>query len=67
MARQDLSPSQAISFLHDSCCALQTIQTLPEDEISAGAKVLLELIQKAVCSCAVVLDDSLKIKDGGEA
>ena len=66
MARQDLTPDQAILFLHNSCCALETIEQLPETEISAGAKVILDLVKKAVCSCAVVLDEAIDRENGGE-
>jgi len=66
MARQDLTPEQAISFLHDSCCALQTLEKLPDSEISAGSKVIVDLIKQAVCSCAVVLDDAIDFENGGE-
>ncbi|WP_156900663.1 hypothetical protein [Maridesulfovibrio bastinii] len=66
MARQDLTPNQAILFLHNSCCALETIGQLPETEVSDGAKVIIDLVKKAVCSCAVVLDDYVPA-DGGAA
>lgn len=66
MARQDLTPEQAIHFLQDSCCALQTLQKLPDSEVAPGAKILLAFIKKAVCSSAYVLDDAIDIENGGE-
>ncbi|GEM_PF-4958307 len=66
MAKQDLTADQAIHSLFDACCALETLQKLPEAEITAGAKILVDLVAQAVCSCAVVLDDAIDVENGGE-
>ncbi|MBI9109888.1 hypothetical protein [Maridesulfovibrio ferrireducens] len=65
MARQDLSPNQAIFFLFDACTALETLKTLPDEQISAGAKILIDLVAHGVCSCAVVLDDAIDVEAEG--
>ncbi len=46
MARQDLTADQAIHFLQDSCCALQTLQKLPDSEVAPGAKILWPLLKR---------------------
>ena len=67
MARQDLTADQAITHLFNACCAVETLEKLPETEVSAGAKILLDFVKQAVCNCAVVLDDAiLNVENGGE-
>ncbi|WP_319780812.1 hypothetical protein [Maridesulfovibrio sp.] len=67
MARQDLTADQAISHLFNACCAVETIENIPETEVSAGAKVIIDLVKQDVCNCAVVLDDAiLDVENGGE-
>ena len=65
MARQDLTPNQAISFLLDVCTALESLTQLPESELSAGSKILLNLLGQGVCSCAIVLDDFVPVEREG--
>lgn len=66
MARQDLTADQAIHFLFKACCGIETMEKLPETEVSAGAKVLLDFVKQSVCNCAVVLDQAIEIENGGE-